>query len=902
MTTPAELADSSSPQPAGSAERALGLAVALLLGACVVARPVANQFSYYSGEAGFANMTALLFAFLLGFQVLLRNPPLRLPDRLMAAGVLWIGVFLWAALRSPNLGSAVPLFCDAAIYLLLLYAGWFMVRRDAGLADVVTRVLLAMIVVEAIAGIWQSRVDLPWLQYEINIGREQVPESLQGAVGLARLYGTDAFGTFGNPNSLAAYLLVGIWLAFGLTWPRLGKGRLKLALPIFVLHMLFFALAATHSKGAYVACAAGGWFFLAQRLALKKPRWKRALWGGTALLFALGLVALALGMAGHFRWPRSLEVRFEYWKAACGMLRDNVLDGVGLGGFAENYSFHKTALGGEVREAHNDFLHLWTELGILGPVIYAALWALILRAGGKPGLAETPSAAVEQAPSVEPPEAARAEKLAILGGVFAFLLLYAAFNVFNSGDAALLLDGVVNRRSVSGLVHSFALPFFFACVVIGMRTPTRGRSPEERTAWVHGLRAAAGAVLVHQLVDFDFKAQAVMGGLFLLGGTLLALSDPAQDARPTLLARASRFVLPLGAVLLIPGAVYVPMASGLPRESADLLEERARKMARGPALPGPGPGPTHQELRLQIMQLRQAAVRAAPFDGSAWLDLAAAYEGYQRPQNSLALHEKILDCLDEGERLRSHSASPKLMRADYWFRVGMRLQRRGMPAGTEFADAAAAYEAAAQRYPLAPPYRVLAGDAQLMQGQVNAAVQQYRDAFALDMRIADHAVRFSAIFTDPRPTAVARHGFDADVLNHLEPVLRLVPTAPPGERPALAQGLLFRRLLALGALLNEDRRTHSFDPKTSARAQLALTQTGADLIAAMDQPAERAHAAFLHAVSFELLGAPDPAAKAAAWEQARRLQAESVQAGAPGTLAEVFDAVDEHCKPKPEGQ
>ncbi|MCY3018092.1 MAG: O-antigen ligase family protein, partial [Planctomycetota bacterium] len=473
-------------------------------------------------------------------------------------------------------------------------------------------------------------------------------------------------------------------------------------------------------------------------------------------------------MAGVIPAPRSLEVRFEYWRAALRMIRDHPLDGMGLGGFAENYSYFKTALGTETREAHNDYIHLWAELGVLGPLVYLALWGLLLHAGGRrlhgDAAAGAPVEETGGGPATEKGGRAPAlEHLAIAGGIVGFVLMFVAFRVFNSPDIVRLLAGTVDLETIGSTLHTLALPGIFVCVVVGLRAPTVSgdsqpvpRQQETSVAsvpgvdlvtWTHSVRAAAGAVLVHQLVDFDFKAQAVMGALFLLGGMMFALHEAPGDSQPapppqetgagspTALGRASRYLLPALAVVLFFGAAWIPMFSGVARGGAEALEEEARSLLR--AKPPDGrdlaKDKKYRELRREIAELRLKAARAAPFDGSAWLDVAVAYEGMQRAHRSTSVHQEILACLDEGERLRPVSPAPKLMRGDYLFVKAIRERRRNQPPSVLFLVAAKAYAAGAARYPLAPGPKVLAGDALLMGGQVEAAAAEYLKAFQTDI-------------------------------------------------------------------------------------------------------------------------------------------------------------------------
>lgn len=897
-------------------EQALGLSVALLGAMYIVVRPIANQFMPYCGEAAFAGLLIVLLAFCLSLKTLLKSMhPLYVPDRLALAAILWVGVFVWGALRSPNAGVALPQACDAVSYIVLLLCGYFAVRREPALAGIFTRALVAMIAVEAFAGVWQRYVDLPRLWREVAAGRERLPDALGSSMGQARLYGDDIFGTFANPNSLAAYLLVGIFLLLGLAWPHLARPPIANSQPpiansqqpasraravavralcVLLLVLMLFALSLTNSKGGMAACLAGAWFFAVQRVNCRSPRHGRLLAWLTAAGILAMLAVLALGLAGVFTPPRSLAVRLEYWKAAFGMLRSHPLDGVGLGGFGETYSFFKTPLGTETLDAHNDYLHFLAELGVLGPLVYLGVWGMLLRAA-------RPPATVTVAANAEPAgqgdggaerrgRAVALESLALAGGVLGFVFMDVAFGVFNSADVLQLFSGAVNAQNISALLHTLALPVIFVCVVVGLRDPGLLANPGHFTAWTHGLRAAGGAILVHQLVDFDFKAQAVIGGLFLLGGMLLALNEPALQTAspaPTPLGRLPRYLLPAFAVLLFPGAVWIPMSTGLPRVNADTLEDEARRLAREKPPEGRDPekDKAYRELRREIARYRLAAADAAPFDGSAWLDLAAAYDGMQRAHNSFSMRQEILFCLAEGERRRPLSASPKLMFGDFYFRNAVRAIHHRLSPGRDFTLAGIAYSEAAQAYPLAPGIRMLAGDALLMDGQTDAAAEQYRKAFATDGLIADYNLSFSAIFVDPRPRAAARHGYDADVLTCLDTLRTVSRRAGPF--------LCVRRVLAIATVLREHERGGSLKPEAAGRLRAELLRSSQDLVAIMPQPAERAHAALLHALSFELTGDSQAPSRAAAWDQARRLQEESVRNGAPGTQPGLFNYLNQ---------
>src|SRR5437868_3143233 len=120
--------------PAGRDEldRALSTGAVLLAAMYIVARTAANQFSPYSGESAFAGLIAVLLGLCVAIKSFVTPRPLRLPNSLVLFAVIWSGIFIWAALRSPNPGIGIPLAGDAGTYLLLLLCGYLLAASDSG--------------------------------------------------------------------------------------------------------------------------------------------------------------------------------------------------------------------------------------------------------------------------------------------------------------------------------------------------------------------------------------------------------------------------------------------------------------------------------------------------------------------------------------------------------------------------------------------------------------------------------------------------------------------------------------------------------------------------------------------------------------------------------------------------
>ncbi len=78
---------------------------------------------------------------------------------------------------------------------------------------------------------------------------------------------------------------------------------------------------------------------------------------------------------------RSLTTRIEYWKASWRMFLDHPVAGVGLGAFPTIYPRYGTSSARHERleQAHNDYLQLLTDAGILGGGIGVLAIGLLLR-------------------------------------------------------------------------------------------------------------------------------------------------------------------------------------------------------------------------------------------------------------------------------------------------------------------------------------------------------------------------------------------------------------------------------------------------------------------------------------------------------------------------------------------
>jgi len=158
------------------------------------------------------------------------------------------------------------------------------------------------------------------------------------------------FFPFATPNMLGGYLAMILPLAL------IDKKK------IWVIILLSSAFLLTQSLGALLSLFFGimVFFYLQEKLG------KKAFFFLSGLLIITGLV-LIIRLAtrrGQMHPVFSALMRLSYWKDTLQIIRLSPLTGVGLG----NFNIAST------RYAHNSYLQIWAEMGILG--IGSILWLL----------------------------------------------------------------------------------------------------------------------------------------------------------------------------------------------------------------------------------------------------------------------------------------------------------------------------------------------------------------------------------------------------------------------------------------------------------------------------------------------------------------------------------------------
>jgi len=325
--------------------------------------------------------------------------PGALVGPLIAAAVLL--AISWFARVSTTSGSQTrTLAADhpTAIYALALLIAWGVVsfnwaEQTGDAVQDLARYLINFGLFVIVYTAAHTRREVAWLIGGFVLGAAATSVYglvVQPEVGLP----AEAFrfsGGLGDPNVLAAVLIAGVALAAGgaAAMRRYPLVRLGCAA---AAGLCLFALLLTASRGGLIAL---GLTLLAAPFVM--GRWRlHALLGGTVIAVSVVLYFMLFASddarehveratSGELR---SQESRLTIWQIGWRMVEANPVQGVGLGNF-QAASIHYVLQPGQTPRtdrivdtpmgAHNTYLHLFSELGVVGGVLFLAIVGFALR-------------------------------------------------------------------------------------------------------------------------------------------------------------------------------------------------------------------------------------------------------------------------------------------------------------------------------------------------------------------------------------------------------------------------------------------------------------------------------------------------------------------------------------------
>jgi probable O-glycosylation ligase (exosortase A-associated) len=219
---------------------------------------------------------------------------------------------------------------------------------------------------------------------------------VRGALFNYYIYGEKVFGRaiwnyiFSNPNDLALYCILQLAMAFGLNAIE-QKGPVRLGARLGMAVVPFLILL-TKSRGAFLGFAVFLVFVLSGHKRRVRALTLTLLVGGLVLavapsgvldrVFALKNIETSGDVAAADE-EGSAEQRYEIWKVARSIIRENPVVGVGLGAYpaahqlnSRRAQFKTTARG--ARDTHSTYLNVTAEMGFVGLIIFLSSYVGLL--------------------------------------------------------------------------------------------------------------------------------------------------------------------------------------------------------------------------------------------------------------------------------------------------------------------------------------------------------------------------------------------------------------------------------------------------------------------------------------------------------------------------------------------
>ncbi|MGC2237253.1 MAG: O-antigen ligase family protein [Pyrinomonadaceae bacterium] len=218
---------------------------------------------------------------------------------------------------------------------------------------------------------------------------------LQNVLSPGKIFGiyepefAEPYGTFVNRHNFAAYMEMTIAVPLGLLFAG-AIPKDKRLLFITAVGLMGVALLLSGSRGGFVSLLAAI-FFLIILTTETKSYGRLGLKIGLAVLLVGTIIAGAILIGGESSLTRIAETaasdnittnRTHIWNITLSVIKTYPIFGTGLGGYAAAYTNFDTMNGAmRVEQAHNDYLQILTDAGLIGLVIAAFFVFQLFRNG-----------------------------------------------------------------------------------------------------------------------------------------------------------------------------------------------------------------------------------------------------------------------------------------------------------------------------------------------------------------------------------------------------------------------------------------------------------------------------------------------------------------------------------------
>jgi tetratricopeptide (TPR) repeat protein len=366
-------------------------------------------------------------------------------------------VFLWAFLGLGLLSSFFSILPHSAVMFMKQFACWALLyhlvvnvpggeRRERALLGA----LLAGMMCSSLIGLHQWLVG--YQQTIQQVYRFIPPEERENM--LALLTRGRVMGTYASPNSLGGLyaLLLPAACLFVIVmrhWTQRYGAAPAIVYGVFGPLLAFGVFILTESKGAFISVGIVAVIVtITMRHRLRIAAWKLLVVLAFAVVAVVAVTSTASGRKLIERGAHTFEERIGYWRGAARMaahrsVARNII-GSGFNSFGVLFPKYKDPpdVVGIARYAHNNYVQLFIEVGVLGLAAFVAFWiAHLVRAG--------PIVAAF-ARGHEPLTFASLAVLAAFFGTLAFLLhSIVDFDLYVPGLAmtAMLLVGLMARHT-----------------------------------------------------------------------------------------------------------------------------------------------------------------------------------------------------------------------------------------------------------------------------------------------------------------------------------------------------------------------------------------------------------------------------------------------------------------------
>ena len=216
---------------------------------------------------------------------------------------------------------------------------------------------------------------------------------LQSILSPAKIYGllerphAQPFGSFVSRNNFAAWMELAIAVPMGLLFSGTVERDKRLLYGTAVV-LMAVSIIVSRSRGGLVVLLLqiGLLFLLTYSFKSRRQAWIRILMiPGLLLAIVVGTVFVG-GETSFTRLgqeqaePVNSVSRLQMWEVTLRMIGDNMPFGVGLGAFGVAYTKYDVASGFErVEQAHNDFLQVVSDAGVVGALLGLGFLFLLFR-------------------------------------------------------------------------------------------------------------------------------------------------------------------------------------------------------------------------------------------------------------------------------------------------------------------------------------------------------------------------------------------------------------------------------------------------------------------------------------------------------------------------------------------